>query len=166
MGYSRDHLSRRTKLVGEHLSMGTKFLGPFVHGVWIGWGPFVQLDQSIGDELWGTKCPRTIYVWDQMCHSQITPSLPLLLIILGYFRTLSLKFHKATSKIVVFPFMRPKPNRTGKLPLSYSLWFDEFPCWFPYCDAKTAWFFISIFIDKAGLFIDKLYVSNKITQYF
>jgi hypothetical protein len=67
--YSRDHLSRGTKLVGDHLSRGTKFFGPFVHCDRFGWGPFVQRDQSIGDQLWGTKCPGTICVWDQMCHS-------------------------------------------------------------------------------------------------
>ena len=43
--------------------------GPFVQGDRIGWGPFVQRDQLIGDQLWGTKCPRTICAWDQMCHS-------------------------------------------------------------------------------------------------
>ena len=38
----------------------------FVHGDQIVWGLFVQMDQSIGDPLWGTKCPGTICVWDQM----------------------------------------------------------------------------------------------------
>ena len=44
--------------------------GPSVHGDRIGWGLFVQRDQSIGDPLSGTKHLRTICVWDQICLYQ------------------------------------------------------------------------------------------------
>ena len=54
-------------MVGDHLSMGTELVGDR-----IGWGPFVQRDQLIGDQMWGTKCPGTICVWDEMCHSLLT----------------------------------------------------------------------------------------------
>jgi len=51
--YSKDHLSRGTKLFGD----------------WIGWEPFVQRDQLNEDQLnedqfLGIKCPGTICVWD------------------------------------------------------------------------------------------------------
>ena len=61
MEYSRDHLSRGTKLVGDHLSTGTKFLGticPWGQN-WLGtvcpegpinWGPIVG-DQMSGDHM-------------------------------------------------------------------------------------------------------------------
>ena len=60
--------------LGTICPWGPNVWGPFVHGDKISWGPFVQRDQSIRDQLWGTKCPGTISVWDQMCHSlfQIT----------------------------------------------------------------------------------------------
>ena len=46
--YSRDHLSRGTKLVANHLSMGTKFLGPVAP-----WG-----------QNWlGTVCPEGPINW-------------------------------------------------------------------------------------------------------
>ena len=59
--YSRDHLSRGTKLVGDHLSMATKFfgtlcpwwpnwLGPVVTEGTINWGPIVG-DQMSGDHM-------------------------------------------------------------------------------------------------------------------
>ena len=57
--------------LGTICPWGPNFWGPFVHGDRIGWGPFVQRDQLIGDQLWGTKCPGTICVWDQMCHSPL-----------------------------------------------------------------------------------------------
>ena len=58
--------------LGTICPWGPNFWGPFVHWDRIGWGPFVQRDQLIGDQLWGTKCPGTICVWDQMCHSRLT----------------------------------------------------------------------------------------------
>ena len=70
MEYSSNNLSRGTKLVGDHFSMGTEFFGTIVHGDWIVWGLFVLRDQSIRNQLWETKCLRTICVWDQICHSQ------------------------------------------------------------------------------------------------
>ena len=80
-----DHMSRGTKFDGDVCpggpnwleticSWGPNFLGPFVHGERIGWGQFVQRDQLIGDQLWGTKCPGTICVRDQMCHSHFSGS--------------------------------------------------------------------------------------------
>ena len=51
-------------------TLGPNLWGPFFHGGWIGWDLFVQRDQSIGDQLWLTKCLGTICVWDQMCHRQ------------------------------------------------------------------------------------------------
>ena len=59
--YSRDHLSRGTKLVGDHLSMGTEFLGTIcpLGQNWLGtvcpegpinWGPIVG-DQMSGDHM-------------------------------------------------------------------------------------------------------------------
>ena len=50
--------------LGTICPWGQNFWGPFVHGDRIGWGPFLQRGQ-----LWGTKCPGTICVWDQICHS-------------------------------------------------------------------------------------------------
>ena len=38
------------QIFGDHLSMGTELVG----------GLFVHRNQSIGDQLWGTKCPGTI----------------------------------------------------------------------------------------------------------
>ena len=65
--------------LGNICPWGPNFWGPFFHGDWIGWGPFVQRDQSIGDQLWGTKCPGTIFVWDQMCHCRyVAPGAELL----------------------------------------------------------------------------------------
>ena len=55
--------------LGTICSWGTNIWGPSVHGDRICWELFVQRDQSIGDQLWGTKCLGTICVWDQMCHS-------------------------------------------------------------------------------------------------
>ena len=47
-----------TELVGDHLSRGTKFWGPFVHGNGICWRPFVQGDRFYGDHLsGGTESP-------------------------------------------------------------------------------------------------------------
>ena len=47
-----------------NLYSSKKFGGPSVHGDRIGWGLFLQRDQSIWDPLCGIIC-----VWDQMCHS-------------------------------------------------------------------------------------------------
>ena len=50
-----------TNWLGTICPWGPNFGGPFVHGDRIGWGLFVQRDQSIWDQLWGpnvfgTKC--------------------------------------------------------------------------------------------------------------
>ena len=58
-----------TEFLGTICPWGPNFWGAFVHWDRIGWGPFVQRDKLIGDQLWGIKCPGTICVWDQMCHS-------------------------------------------------------------------------------------------------
>ena len=50
MEYSRDHLSRGTKLVGDHLSMGIKFLGTVCPEGPINWGPIVG-EQMSGDHM-------------------------------------------------------------------------------------------------------------------
>ena len=61
-------------IFGDHLfGRGTKFLGticPWGQNC-IGWGPFVQKDQLIGDQLWGTNCGgpnvRGPYVFGTKC---------------------------------------------------------------------------------------------------
>ena len=60
--YSRDHLSRGTKLVGDQT------FGPSVHEDRIGWRLFVQRDQSIGDPLWGDQTSGD--------HMHMGPKLP------------------------------------------------------------------------------------------
>ena len=54
--YSRDHLSRGTKLVGDHLSRGTKFLGTICP-----WGL----------NLMGTGSPGIKWAQDQLRRSQL-----------------------------------------------------------------------------------------------
>ena len=41
----------------------------FVLGDQLSWGPNEPGLFVLGDQLWGTKCPGTICVRDQMCHS-------------------------------------------------------------------------------------------------
>ena len=89
-----DQLSMGTNCLGDHLSMGTKCLGTVCPGgpIVLGticpwgpnfWGPIVQGDQLswgpnepglfvLGDQSWGTKCPGTECVWDQMRSSLIS----------------------------------------------------------------------------------------------
>ena len=50
---------------------GLNFRGPFVQGDRKWGGPFVQWDQMFGDRMWGTGCPGTICVRDQMRRSRI-----------------------------------------------------------------------------------------------
>ena len=85
--YSRDHLSRGTKLVGDHLSRGTKFLGticpggpnlmgtvcpggPNGLGTICPWGPNFWVPFVHGDKKWGTRSPGIKWVRNQMSRSR------------------------------------------------------------------------------------------------
>ena len=67
-----DQLSRGTNCLGDHLSMVTKWAGtvcasgPIVLGTICPWGPNEPGLFVLGDQLWGTKCPGTECVRDQM----------------------------------------------------------------------------------------------------
>ena len=77
-----DHLSRGTNCLGDHLSIGTKCLGtncpggPIVLGTICPWGPNEPGLFVLGDQLWGTKCPGTECVRDQMRSSRLYIKLP------------------------------------------------------------------------------------------
>ena len=66
-----------TNCLGDHLSMGTKYLGtvcpggPIFLGTICPWGPNEPGLLVLGDQLWGTKCPGTEWVGDQMRSSQL-----------------------------------------------------------------------------------------------
>ena len=65
--YSRDHLSRGTKLVGDHLSMGTKFDGDRLSR-----GTKLVGDHlSMGTKFLGTICPWGHEVGDRMSGDQM-----------------------------------------------------------------------------------------------
>ena len=63
MEYSRNHLSRGTKLVGNYLSMGTKFLG--IIGPWgLNW--LSRGTNQLGTNFWGQNV-RGLYVFGTKC---------------------------------------------------------------------------------------------------
>ena len=83
-----DQLSRGTNCLGDHLSMVTKWAGtvcasgPIVLGTICPWGPNEPGLFVLGDQLWGTKCPGTECVRDQMRCSRINDRIFFLAILL------------------------------------------------------------------------------------
>ena len=92
-------MSSGTNCLGDHLSMGTKYLGtvcpggpiflgticpwgPIVLGTICPWGPNEPGLFVLGDQLWGTKCPGTEWVRDQMrssLHVNVVCECPLMM---------------------------------------------------------------------------------------
>ena len=92
--YSRDHLSRGTKLVGDHLSMGTKFLVTICP-----WGLLIQRDQLIGDPLWGPNV-RGPYAFGTKC---VTAEFWIFVVMFSSIKQVHLKKSKQ-----IFDILKPK----------------------------------------------------------